>query len=94
MAVTTSNKNSLTVINGIPLIQINKRLWFDVLDSSLIIDEDINDIDDLTINDWKIFRSEFLGSITCNTTKPHIAIALGLKRHIDDGVNYRFTSRA
>lgn len=93
MAVTTSNKNSLTVINGIPLIQINKRLWFDVLDSSLIIDEDINDIDDLTINDWKIFRSEFLGSITCSTTKPHIPQALGFKRHIDDGVNYRFTSR-
>lgn len=93
MTVTTdSSKNSLTVINGIPLIQINK-LWFDVLDSSLIIDEDINDIDDLTINDWRIFRSEFLGSITCSTTKPHIPEALGFERRIDDGTNYRFISR-
>ncbi len=80
---------SLTILNGIPVIQIATGLYFDVLDSALIFDS-APQTD--WIKAWKQFRTEFMGKIICTTTNPEIAETLGFKRQLDDGTNYRLFS--
>lgn len=95
--MTTAIKKStyaISILDAIPVIKIHKDdLYFDVLDSCLIIGDEMDAVTDEIITKWNKFRSQFGGIIVSNTTKPHIPESLGFVRHIDDGTNYRFVSR-
>lgn len=94
MTTTATNKElDYTIVDGIPVIKIYKDIYYDVLDSYLLIGDEVDSVTDEIIAKWNNFRLEVSGAIACNTTKPHIPQALGFTRHIDDGVNYRFISR-
>ena len=93
MTTATTKRLDYTIVDGIPVVKIYKDIYFDVLDSCLLIGDEVDTVTKEMINNWNNFRLEVSGAIVCNTTKPHIPQTLGFVRHIDDGVNYRFISR-
>ena len=94
MTTTAINQSrDYTIVDGIPVIKIYEDIYFDVLDSCLLIGDEVYSVTDEIIAKWNNFRLEVCDPIVCNTTKPHIPEALGFERRIDDGTNYRFISR-